>query len=229
MSNRSFKMLVEKGDNPSLFDKKLIAKVDGESRAGYVFTIYAKVNNLNVLNESRTLERREKRLILDETHDSGKRLVMTIHKVNDIGYYQSTKLQYPNSQAIEQVMVPISRAMYDHMVLIALSGIQFERFKIDVPNTEMVWEIDVYRGADGQRHNWVKMDLEVPNSLQGELPPIPFPIDDYIIAVPGVITPKQETFIESLYRTEWVNLDPNWVVGKLDYKELVHTRELPDA
>lgn len=224
MTQKSFKMLVEKGDNASLFDNKLVSEVTGESKAGYVFTIYAKPTDLQELNASSTLEKREKHLILDETNERNQRITVNIHKVNEIGYYMCTKLQYANSTAIEQVQVPISEACYKHLALTSIHGIRFERFKLEVPNTDMEWEVDVFRDPSGQRHPWVKVDLEV-SSLDGDVPPLPFKCDEYIMDFPGIVTNEQVAFIEKLYRTQWVNLDPEWVNNRLNFKELMGWRE----
>ena len=213
-------MLVEQGEHPSLFDQKLISSVNGESKAGYVFTIYAKLESHNWLDEAHTLERREKYLLLDERGNNDERVTLTINKVNDIGYYQTTKLQYPTTTAIETVSCPISKAMYDHMAVVAISGIAFERCKIEIPNTGKSWEIDIFKGADGQRHQWVKIDLET-DDLNKEVPQLPVPVLEYILDFPGIVTPEQTTFIERLYKHQWMSLDPDWVKGRINYKELI--------
>lgn len=224
MSQKSFKMVVERGDNASLFDSKLVSEVNGNSKAGYVFTIYAQLADMQQLNQADTLERREKHLILDETSDKNVRTTLNIHKVNDIGFYATTKLQYANSEAIEQVQVPISEAFYNHLAITSLHGIRFERFKINVPNTEMTWEIDVFRDTSGQRCNWVKMDLEV-EKLDNEIPPLPVECVEYIMDFPGIVTKEQAMFIEKLYRNYWVSLDPEWIKSKLDFKEQMGWRQ----
>lgn len=224
----SFKMLVTQGKDPTLFSDQLVSEVDGRTLRKFVFTIYALVSNFEEIALADTLEKREKRFVLDETNPQGIRVTQAIHKVNDIGFYSTTKLSHPESQLVEQVQCPISSGMYNHLALVSEYGIQFERAKFPVPNSELIWEVDIYKSRSGERSHWVRADLEV-SDIETEVPKMPFACDDYIFDFPGVITDEQRLFIEKLYKHEWVSLDPNWIMNQLDYKERIGKEVLEPA
>lgn len=217
MVQKSFSMRVEKGDKPSLFDSRLVSSVNGETKAGYVFTIYAKPSNMEEFTQATTLERREQFVVFQDVNDNKDLVTLKINKVNDIGFYQTTTLQTSDSKALEQVSVPLSEAAYNHLALVGYCGYRFERFRFPVPNSEQVWEVDVFRDSSGQRHPWVRITIET-NDLQSEVPPLPFKCDEYILDFKGIVTAEQASFIDRLYNTCWVPLDPEWVKNKVDYK-----------
>ena len=64
----SFKMLVTQGKDPTLFSDQLVSEVDGRTLRKFVFTIYALVSNFEEIALANTLEKREKRFVLDETN-----------------------------------------------------------------------------------------------------------------------------------------------------------------
>lgn len=221
MSNHtSFQMTVKQGKNPSLFDDKLVNEINGEATRRKQFTVYALLDNFDVLAEADTLERRTKRFIFDESNEQGVRVSAVVHKVNDIGFYMTTRMSHGEITDVEQVMCPISEAMYNHLAIISTYGIEFERFKFNIPNSTQTWEIDVYRGRDGQRHPWVKCDIEV-DSVDDEIPKCPIECREYILDHPGIVSETQRSYIESLYKHQWLSLDPEWIMNQVDYKELV--------
>lgn len=214
----SFKMLVKSGDNPSLYDEKLVAEVNGEPKAGFVFTIYARLKDFDQLSKAQTLERRERRLLTKANDESDSTVVVYLNKVNDAGYFMTSKLIHKNATTIEQVHVPISEASYSHLSRISYSNVPFERHKFPCANSDLVWEVDVFKGADGQRHEWVKIDLEV-DDLNDDVPPLPLVCQEYFLDFPGIVTDEQRAFVTRLWQREWLSLDTEWVKGRFDFKD----------
>ena len=214
----SFKMLVRSGDNPTLYDEKLVSKVNGEASAGYVFTIYARISDFEQLSKAQTLERRERRLLTNSEDESGNCVVVYLNKVNEAGYFMTSKLIRQNTTSIEQVHVPISEASYNHLSRISSNNIPFERHKFPAPNTDVEWEVDVFKGANGQRHNWVKIDIEVAD-MDSDVPALPIVCEEYFLDFPGIVTADQKAFVAKLWRSQWLSLDSEWVRSRVDFKE----------
>lgn len=214
----SFKMLVKSGDNPTLYDEKLVSDINGVAKAGYVFTIYARLGDFDQLNKAQTLERRERRLLTNSEDEGGNTVIVYLNKVNEAGYFMTSKLIYPNATSIEQVHVPISEASYKHLSRITHGNMPFERHKFPCPNSELVWEVDVFKGADGQRHPWVKIDLEVAD-MDDDVPPLPIVCEEYFLDFPGIVTNEQRAFVTKLWQNQWLSLDSEWVKGKFDFKK----------
>lgn len=218
MTQKSFSMQVQRGDKASLFDNRLVSSVNGETRTSYVFTIYAEPSDMNEFTQATTLEKREQFVVFQDMSDNKDIVTMVVNKVNDIGFYQTTRMQASNTRLIEQVSVPLSEAAYKHLAMVGYRGYRFERLRFPVPNTEMEWEVDIFRNKSGQRHPWVRITIEV-DHLDDPVPPLPFACNDYILDFPGVVNQTQSDFIEKLYNHGWVPLDPEWVNQQVDYKE----------
>lgn len=207
---QTFKMMVKQGDGASLFDEELVSEVNGEPSAGYVFTVYGEIADWDSLGNATTLEQREKHYLpLIENTTNGNTIAITCNRVNEAGYYQTSKLMYANSTLVEQVNVPISLGMYKHLTQAAINSYKFERFKFRVPDSNLVWEVDVFKGADGSRHPWIKCDIEVAD-LDSELPDLPIPLKERIIANMEDTTDAEVARINRLYKSEWLQTSMNW-------------------
>lgn len=215
---QSFKMLVQSGDNPTLYDEKLVSKVNGEPKAGYVFTIYARLSNMDDLSKANTVEVRERCLLMNKEDETGAVVVVHLNKVNDAGYYMTTKLIHKNATTIEQVHVPISETSYSHLGRVAHNRIPFTRHKFPCANSDLDWEIDVFKAASGSSHPWVKIDLEV-KDLDDPVPPLPLTCDEYFLDFPGIVTNEQKAFVNRLWTRDWLSLDTEWVQGRFDFKQ----------
>lgn len=205
----TFKMVVKSGEDPSIYDQKLVAQVNGLPSAGYVFTIYARLKDMDELARVKTLERRIRAVLLESEDKQGNLVSVYINKVNDDGYYQTTKLRYPKHQGVEVVNVPISPASFNHLSRISAWATPFERLRIPSADRKTQWVIDVFQTSAGKRHEWVKMDIEV-EDLDSNIPKFPLEVEEYILDFPGEVTPEQTKFIKSLWERKWFSHDPQW-------------------
>lgn len=216
--SKTFEMLVKADEKASIFDDKLVSQVDGNTRAGWVFNWYARLSDLGVLSAADTSEIREKRIVSKKTANDGKIVSQYINKVNDYGYYLETKLQYPKSQAVELVNVPITKASYNHLALIAEVVYPFERKRMPADDNGLYYEVDVFITPGGSKHPWVKVTLFT-HDLSLEIPKIPFTCLEYIVDIPGEVTPRNRKFIETLWAEQYFHKEPEWMGEnvKLDY------------
>tara|TARA_Y100001956_G_scaffold82973_1_gene107678 strand:- start:82779 stop:83429 length:651 start_codon:yes stop_codon:yes gene_type:complete len=111
-----------------------------------------------------------------------------------------------NSEAIES-------EFFEHWKEIATSGVKKTRYfvpagkqKLNRPENiekygeyfDLVWEIDVFQGKDGNPCNWVKLDLEVKEPLK-EFPPTPLKLTDTITSGSNSRTEEERKKIRHYY------------------------------
>lgn len=215
---KTFEMLIKADEKSSVFDDKLISQVDGNTRAGWVFNWYCRIANPANLSLADASEVREKRTVAQKTNSDGTVVTQYINQVNDYGYYLETKLEHPKSEAVELVNNPISKACYNHLALIAEVSYPFERKRMPAAENGLFYEVDVFLTPGGAKHPWVKVTLFTPD-LSLEIPKLPFKCLEYIIDIPGEITPESKRFINDLWETQYFYKQPQWMgTGvKLDY------------
>lgn len=215
---KTFEMLVKSDENASLFDDKLVSQVDGNTRSGWTFTWYARLSTFDSLSAADVSEVREKRCVVTKTSEDGKVITQFINKVNEYGYYLETRLEYPNSQAVEHINVPLTEASYNHLALIADFAYPFERKRMPAAENGLFYEVDVFLTNGGDKHPWVKVTLFT-HDLSLEIPKIPFECAEYIIDIPGQVSTKDKAFIGKLWEFQYFRKQPEWIGSKvkLDY------------
>lgn len=107
----------------------------------------------------------------------------------------------PNSKL--EVAVPTSEDMFKQFMIVSDSGMRKDRYFFPVPNSELVFEVDMFHkpGTDPaakEYQDWCKIDLEVPSDTTA-IPSFPFSFAEMISAPYGKRTDQEESFIRSLY------------------------------
>ena len=80
--------------------------------------------------------------------------------------------------------------VFDAVKSMAVSGMRKTRYKYPVPDSNLVWEVDVFQDLDAEEIEWVKLDLEVDQPLE-KIPPFPVDLID-------VIDPSEKDKIKDL-------------------------------
>lgn len=80
--------------------------------------------------------------------------------------------------------------IFDAIQSMAQSGMRKTRYKFPVPDSELVWEVDIFQDLDGKEIEWVKLDLEVREPLD-KLPEFP-------VELMEVVEPTQRDKIRDL-------------------------------
>lgn len=179
--------------------------IDGKEHPEIELTIYAEMVDLSDLDKAnRVLEIEQWEMPRKEGCD-GK---LRIREINGREWVQTSKRNpFANNPGVREVENMITKDMFDFMKYMAMEGRMKKRYIYNIPNTGLIWEVDVFTSMDGTQHPWVKIDLEVPDE-DIELPPWPFRIkDDFIIEGADGNQYTDKVLIKRLWDDEWSRLD----------------------
>ena len=193
---------------------------DGKARREIEHTFYAKVENMEILSNAKSMEHQEQWEIKLEKTDknaaAGKwRIRKTVVEGQDPEYVLTCKTAGKTEGSIE-VGVQVTVAMFDQFKMMSEAGMLKDRYHFPVEGSDLVWEVDMFLAQGSQPgekkyHDWCKIDLEVP-SLDMALPPIPEGLSDVITAPYGKRSEAEEAKVTSLYHNEF--LTPNVFLNK---------------
>lgn len=176
---------------------------DGIKAQEIEYTFYAKISDMSALKDAYEIEEQEQWLVPIDTDVKGK---MRIRRVGDGRFLQCTKIKRPGQEGSEEVEQEITEDMFHHLREMGEGGYKKYRHYFKVPASDLVWEVDVFLAPSGEKHSWVKIDLEVPN-LDTKVPDLPFEVDEIITHQGNDLTYEERQFINNLWNKEWVSLD----------------------
>lgn len=113
---------------------------------------------------------------------SDQKVTLRVRCIDGERYVLCIKRKRRDDARREEVEVSTEKEVFDIVKSIAYSGMRKRRYFFPVPDSELLWELDVFEDAEGKPIGWVKLDLEVTSSNE----PIPaFPVKLRDIINPG--------------------------------------------
>lgn len=195
--------LVKQSGNMGLED--IAPDTTGARNRELEYTFYGQVKDLKQLEaNSFKKEKQEQWLVPIETDKKGK---MRIRRIDDKRCIATTKFKRSGMKGSEEVEQDIPNEMFEHLKEMGTGGYIKTRYFIKAEESNLIWEIDVFKNSLGQDHDWVKVDLEVPT----EETPIPkqLPVEflQFITHQPNEQTAEERAQIDTLWSKEWVSMD----------------------
>lgn len=179
--------------------------IDGKTRRELEYTFYAKVKNMADLEKAQTKEKHEQWNIPLDT-DSNVRL--RIRLIDDRRHTMTTKVFSTGMAGAMETPVDISKDSFNALRMAGKDGYIKTRYTFTIPNSSLVWEVDVFLDAMGKPHPWVKIDLEVQNE-KDPVPEFPIALEEVIMNNSNTQTAKEIAFVESLWQKHWFQIDRN--------------------
>ena len=183
----------------------------------YVF--YAKLTDPSILEKASHVESQEQWSMnvekTDKNYCSGR---IRIRKTDDngkISYVQTIKTPIKPMQAdteasdttvpdasqnMLEVAIDASEDAFKQFKLIADQGMIKTRYSFPIEGTELKFEVDVFHLPNGEKSQWVKIDLEVDQPLES-IPSLPEGFSDAIMNQKDDQTDEERQLIRSLYET----------------------------
>ncbi|BAW19056.1 hypothetical protein [Ralstonia phage RP12] len=136
----------------------------------------------------------------------GKGGTIRVRETNGMGQvrYTLTGKAYTGRGECDEVSVPVSKDLHEVFRLITGESMDKIRYTFPIEGTDLKWEVDVFIDAQGNPKDWVKIDLEVPETIT-EWPPLPITLADTIFGGNDVYTPEQRAKLDELYATVFCN------------------------
>ena len=173
---------------------------DGQKRQELEYTFYGKLDDFSILESdivSGKEEQEQYHIPLD--HDN---IGMRLRRINITNYVMTVKAKREGVKGKEEVEQDISEDTYNLLRETATAGYRKTRYIIPVEGTDLKWEVDVFTDMVEQRHPWVKLDLEV-SSPDEQLPDLPFPMSEKIVAQGDRKTEEEQAFLDGLWVKDW--------------------------
>ncbi|MOA21893.1 hypothetical protein D3C78_1424110 [compost metagenome] len=111
---------------------------------------------------------------------------------------------------VEQVC---TKDYFELFRLFADKGLNKTRYFFPIEDTDLKWEVDVYTTQSGERHAWIKIDLEV-KTKETELPKFPFALKEVIVNQPAQRTEEENAHIANLFKEWTINVDMQQTVSE---------------
>jgi CYTH domain-containing protein len=177
----------------------------------YVF--YGKIKDFAVLEQAITREEQEQwEIKIPRTDGNASKAKIRVRKTTtssgDITFMQTIKIRQETVHVLghqlpvsdRSIGVECTHEAFEAFSLMSEGGMVKTRFMIPAANG-LMWEVDVFKDAQGQYFEYVKIDLELPKDVRvlEELPPFPTGIDMLVINQTDEQTPKDKALIQSLY------------------------------
>lgn len=150
---------------------------DGRAVNEIEHVIYARIVDMDQLKKAASIEHQEQWEIkipkTDGNAGSGSiRVRKTWVEGSDPTYEIVTKVKKNADGDKIEVSLPGNENVFLQFKFLSESGMIKDRHRFPVEGTDLVWEVDMFKKADGTYHNWCKIDLEVP-SRNDQLPELP--------------------------------------------------------
>lgn len=181
----------------------------------YVF--YAKLTDPSILEKASHVEQQQQWSIkidkTDKNYCSGQIRIRRTDDNGKVSYVQTVKtpikpLQGDTgqsdtsvadaSQNMLEVAIDASEDAFKQFKLIADQGMIKTRYTFPIEGTELKFEVDVFHLANGEKSQWVKIDLEVDRPLES-IPPLPEGFSEAILNQKYDQTDEEKQLIRSLY------------------------------
>lgn len=181
----------------------------------YVF--YAKLTDSSILEQASHKEEQEQWTLkidkTDKNHCSGQIRIRRTDDNGKVSYVQTVKTPMKSlegdsarsdatvpdaSQNMLEVAIDASEDAFKQFKMIADQGMIKTRYTFPIEGTELKFEVDVFHLANGEKSQWVKIDLEVDKPLES-VPALPEGFSDVIYNQKDDQTDEEKKLIWSLY------------------------------
>lgn len=184
-----------------LITASLEGSVDGKSSKEIEYMFFAKLTDFAQLKKADSVEEQEQWEIRTSSGCVRTRATTVGEKTT---YVMTSKVKVEGELGKEEVELEVSEDMFRHFKAHATSGMRKLRFCFNVPDSDLVWEIDVFPNprSEGQYVPWVKIDLEVPGPIK--LPEWPIEFERVILEQNGHRSEDDEALVQDLFSNYYI-------------------------
>ncbi|MBC5772346.1 hypothetical protein [Dysosmobacter segnis] len=173
---------------------------DGTVQQEIEYAFFARVESWEWLEQATRQEKQEQWESYRERGE-GAFAQCRVRATDDKTYEMCVKTKTPGELGKKEVEQICSKDFFEQFRFFADKGLNKTRYIFEIEGTDLKWEVDVYTTQSGERHPWLKIDLEVP-SAETELPKFPFPLKEVIVNQPAQRSEEEKAQISKLFE-EW--------------------------
>lgn len=173
---------------------------DGTVQQEIEYAFFAEVSSWDWLEKASKQEKQEQWESYRDLGD-GAFAQCRVRATDDKTFEMCVKTKTPGELGKKEVEQICSKDFFEQFRFFADKGLNKTRYIFPIEGTDLKWEVDVYTTQSGERHPWLKIDLEVPDA-ETELPKFEFPLKEVIVNQPAQRTDEEKAKISSLFE-EW--------------------------
>lgn len=189
----------------------LESRPDGQTRVEKEVVIYGKIVDFDELKKANRKEEQEQWEIRIKDDSSQYGGCVRIRCLNGKQYILTIKTYRPDEgdlmETETELPAEVGVNMLQEFRKLSSGGMIKTRYFFDVPDSDLVWEVDVYYDEKKQPREWCKVDLEV-SDLRLKRPDLPIQLTQAREIPPKNRTEDQQRFIERLMGKEFVAPNP---------------------
>jgi len=158
---------------------------DGKQTKEIEHVVYLLMSDIGELQKAESMEHQEQWDIrIPKTDGNAGQGNVRIRKIwttdEDARYELTTKVRQNKDGDKIEVTVPTTEDNFQQFRFLAEKGLVKDRYHFPVIGTTLIWEVDVFKDANGRIIPWVKIDLEVPDR-HTQLPELPLNFAEIIM------------------------------------------------
>lgn len=189
----------------------LEGKADGTPQVEKEIVIYGKIVDFEQLKKADRKEEQEQWEIRVKDDNLKYGGCIRLRCIDGKRYILTTKTFVPEKGDLMETEIELASDVGANMLKefkkLSTGGMVKTRYFYDVPDSELVWEVDVYYDEKKEPRQWCKIDLEV-TDLRTKRPELPIELKD-AQEIPGKNrTDEQQKFIERMMHKEFVTPSP---------------------
>lgn len=189
----------------------LEANADGQTRVEKEIVTYGKIVDFDELKKADRKEEQEQWEIRTRDEKNLYSGCIRIRCLNGSKYILTTKTfkgEKGNLMETEvELPADVGVNMLEEFRKLSTGGMIKTRYFFDVPDSELVWEVDVYYDEKKNPRTWCKIDLEVPD-LRIKRPELPIQLNGAREIPAKNRTEDDQRFVERLMDREFVTPSP---------------------
>lgn len=172
---------------------------NGEAKQEKEYMFFGLLKDFAQLEQADSIERQQQWEIRTE---KGCVRVRRSEVTGETSYTLTSKVKREGEEGKEEVELEGSADLFEHFKLHATSGMLKDRYCFKVPDSELVWELDVFYLPNGEPVPWVKIDLEVEEATS--LPDWPINFERVITNQNGQRTEEEERLVQTLFGNYYI-------------------------
>jgi hypothetical protein len=178
---------------------------NGEVQQEIEYAFFARVENWDWLEQAASQEKQEQ---WESYRDRGEGAFAQcrVRAIDDKTFHMCVKTKTPGELGKKEVEQVCTKDFFEQYRFFADKGLNKTRYFFPIEGTDLKWEVDVYTTQSGERHPWLKIDLEV-KSADTKLPQFPFPLKEVIVNQPAKRTEEENTHIGNLFKEWTISVD----------------------
>ncbi len=184
---------------------------DGQTRVEKEIVLYGKIQDFKELEKADSKEDQEQWEIRHQSDGSPYAGCVRIRCIDGKTYILTTKTYKPDKGNLfetETELPPkVGKNIMEEFKKLSSGGMLKTRYVFKVPESELLWEIDVYYDESGNPRTWCKVDLEV-EDLRTKRPDLPITLKDVREIPAKNRSEDDQKFLDRLMTREFVTPNP---------------------